>query len=291
MKTRTPPHVSAVTLSNPEDQAAPDLVAAPVAGVGAEVVPLRPGEPLSSGALTVEGSPYLPDDALTLRMLTQSGGPLAGVDIDKIAETMDAVNRHWQEQLGPQVLEAMRKIGEMPMPPEIIEAASRAQETAEHLQNLRYNAVSHPPPKPRPKPASKPDRSPSGRWSKKLADAGWTPVATYFLHHYHRLQTPGGMPANITTTEAMVLLQLFSHKWDQRPPMVAVGTIAKRLRLNPRTIRDALKKLEGLGLLRRDYRPERAGLTKFHLDGLITQLEALLDADTAAQAEEEADDE
>jgi DNA-binding MarR family transcriptional regulator len=126
--------------------------------------------------------------------------------------------------------------------------------------------------------------SPPKKYSVELV---WTPmlgqrftaVSSFFLSNMHRLGPPGGV--GLTPTEAMVIIQLFSFKWDKRPPKPALGTIAKRLGLAVRTVRETVRRLEGLGLVRRELN-EEGGCSRYYFEGLFERLEQLMKQDLEA---------
>jgi DNA-binding MarR family transcriptional regulator len=123
------------------------------------------------------------------------------------------------------------------------------------------------------------DRSVAARWSPRLAQS-FSPVPEYFLANYHRLR-PREDAQGLTSTEAMVIVQLMSFKWDSRAPFPTIGKIAKRMGLAERTIREAVRRLEQLGYLQREFSPH-GGPNRYHVEGLVRALEALMDADVVA---------
>lgn len=123
------------------------------------------------------------------------------------------------------------------------------------------------------------DRSVAARWSTRLATR-FCPVPTYFLENYHRLR-PGPNANGLSSTEAMVVIHLVSFKWSARAPFPTVGTIAERMGLHERSVRAAVRNLEQLGYLKREF-SRHGGPNRYHFDGLIQALEALMDQDLAA---------
>ena len=103
------------------------------------------------------------------------------------------------------------------------------------------------------------------RWTPALAKAGWTPVADYFLHNYHRLA--------IRHAEAMFLVHLISYKWTAEAPFPRFGTIAQQMGVSLTAVRAYARNLERGGLLRREC---NVGSTnRFFLDPLFNKLELL----------------
>ena len=130
---------------------------------------------------------------------------------------------------------------------------------------------------------AQPDRSVAARWTPRLAERHFTPISEVFLHNLQRLRpNPGARGLN--PTEALVIIQLMSHKWDSRAPFPALTTIAERLGLQVRSVRAAVKRLEDLGYLRREP-STYGGPNRYHLDGLFTALEALVEEDAKLAAQ------
>ena len=108
------------------------------------------------------------------------------------------------------------------------------------------------------------------RWSPALAKK-FCPVSSIFLEHYHELApVPGGR--GMTSTEAMLIIQILDYKWDSRAPFPTVKTLAKRMGLSARMIRTALKNLEDGQYIRREPFPN-GGPNRYHFEGLFTALE------------------
>jgi hypothetical protein len=123
----------------------------------------------------------------------------------------------------------------------------------------------------------------AARWTARLADRHFTPISEVFLHNLQRLRpNPGARGLN--PTEALVIIQLMSHKWDNRAPFPALTTIAERIGLQVRSVRAAVKRLEDLGYLRREP-STYGGPNRYHMDGLFAALEGLLDEDAKLAAE------
>src|SRR4051812_40340048 len=80
-----------------------------------------------------------------------------------------------------------------------------------------------PPFTPRKPAARVVQRDVAKRWTPALARAGWTPISDFFLDNFHRL-TPA-----MTHGEAMLVVLLMRHKWDDAPPFPGFKSISKRL--------------------------------------------------------------
>jgi Helix-turn-helix domain len=107
------------------------------------------------------------------------------------------------------------------------------------------------------------------RWTPKLAKY-WTPVARAFLERFAELKPP------LTATEAMLVVQLVSFKWDEAKPFPSVATLAARMGCGDRNVRKMLKRLEGVGYV---VRVERVGTSNLYdLSGLFRKLEQTLES-------------
>ncbi len=118
------------------------------------------------------------------------------------------------------------------------------------------------------------------RWTARLA-LPFCGVSSYFLANYHRLAAAPGQPG-LNSTEAVLIIQLHDFKWDDRHPFPTVGTLAARLGVTPRHVRDTMKALQERGYLLR-IPGARGGANRYDLGGLYQALEALMDADVDAE--------
>lgn len=117
----------------------------------------------------------------------------------------------------------------------------------------------------------------ASRWTQRLADGGWTPIATAFLENYNKL--------DITAVEAMFLIHLFSFKRDTRMPYPSFSTIAEKMGVTVSASRGYARRLEKRGLIRRVVRSGQT--SQFDLTPLLEQLEKLVtDGKTLASKEE-----
>jgi len=106
---------------------------------------------------------------------------------------------------------------------------------------------------------TRPLKTSEKKWGRELWNAGWTGVPTIILRRQKALR--------LTPLDLNVLLHLISYWWDPaRAPFPSKTTIAEALGKSPRTIQRSLNKMEGLGLVARNY---REGLTtEYDLSGL-----------------------
>ena len=117
-----------------------------------------------------------------------------------------------------------------------------------------------------------PLRGPKAIWGEALGER-FCPVSTYFMHNLHRLGAGG-----LTPTQTLVLLQILSHKWGNDAPYPSLAKIGKRIGLDVRTVRRAVRQLEDFQLLRRESQ-KVGGTNRYHFDGLVQKLEELMRTD------------
>ncbi len=109
-------------------------------------------------------------------------------------------------------------------------------------------------------------------WTPKLVARGWVPVARTFLESYPRLQ--------ITASEALLLINLLAYKGRREHAHPSIATLARRLGVEPRTVRNLARKLEQRQLLVRIIRRKghgRAQTNLWDLSPLFQRLEKLED--------------
>lgn len=128
--------------------------------------------------------------------------------------------------------------------------------------------------------AKKVQRQVKKRWTPKLVEDGWTPVSDFFLKNYHRLSPP------VTNSEAMLIIHLMMHKWDESAPYPAFKTLAKRMGMSVTAARGHARSLEVKKLLVREKRVAKTN--RFHLEPLFEALEKLRAKDVKKQKKESA---
>lgn len=114
------------------------------------------------------------------------------------------------------------------------------------------------------------------RWTALLGEQ-FCPVSSYFLANYHRLGATGERGLN--ATEALLIIHIMDFKWDDAMPFPTVGTLAQRMGITRRHVRDTLRSLQQRGFLAR-IPGARGGANRYNLDGLMTALEILMALDT-----------
>ena len=106
------------------------------------------------------------------------------------------------------------------------------------------------------------------RWAAALKEDGHVQISTFFLENYHRLET-----YDLTYGEAMFVIHLMQHKWDENAPFPAYKTISQRTHVSVKTARRWAASLEQKGYLKREV---RVGTTnRFDLKGLMNALVSL----------------
>jgi predicted transcriptional regulator len=121
-----------------------------------------------------------------------------------------------------------------------------------------------------------------------LADAGWTAIPNIVLEKQKAL--------GLTPTDINVILHIAKHWWEAgAQPYPAVGTIAKAIGVQPRTVQRSITKMVDLGLLERQPRYYAQGGQKsncYSFQGLIDQArpfaEELLEQRDAKKRQEQA---
>jgi hypothetical protein len=107
----------------------------------------------------------------------------------------------------------------------------------------------------------------AARWTPALTKGGWTPVSDFFLDNYRKLDQP------LTSNEALLVIHLMRHKWDDAAPFPAFKTLAKRMGVTATSARNHARSLEKKGYLKRE---KRVGTTnRFDLTPLFRALENL----------------
>lgn len=119
---------------------------------------------------------------------------------------------------------------------------------------------------PIPAPQEDPKFSTAKRWSKFLAQGGYTTIVNHFLEHYHHLK-----PYPITSGEAVFIIHLMSFKWGADAPYPGYKTIAERMGVSHKTARRHAQSLEQKKYLHREMRENQPNI--FHLNKLIKALE------------------
>jgi hypothetical protein len=139
------------------------------------------------------------------------------------------------------------------------------------------------PPRGEPRSTRRAARDVSQRWTPSLTQGGWTPVSDFFLENYAALNPP------LTTTEAMLVIQLMRHKWSESCPYPAFKTLARRMGMSDTAVRNHARSLEKKGCLQR---LQRVGLPNlFDLKPLLEKLEELQQGGLSQEPSETEEDE
>ncbi len=77
-------------------------------------------------------------------------------------------------------------------------------------------------------------------------------------------------PFDLTYGEAMFVIHLMQHKWDENAPFPAYKTIAQRMHVSTKSARRWAASLEQKGYLKREMRVGETN--RFHLKGLLDAL-------------------
>lgn len=127
-------------------------------------------------------------------------------------------------------------------------------------------------------------RGAQDRWTERLGRY-FTPVSDYFLENYHRLR-PHPNARGLNSAEAMLIIQLMSFKRDHRAPFPSHKTLAERMGMSERMVRQHARALVDQGYLQCE-RKTAGGVNRYHLEPLFAALEKLMDED-ASRPEQEA---
>jgi DNA-binding HxlR family transcriptional regulator len=136
-------------------------------------------------------------------------------------------------------------------------------------------------------PTHKIGRTISDRWTRRIAEHGFTPVASVFLRAYTQLTpapgTPGVKMRGLNSTEALLVIHLASFKWSAEDPFPRMNLLAERMGLSARSIRNAIVELEKRGLIKRVKNRDES-VRRFEFRGLFQALERWIDGDTGSKA-------
>ena len=103
------------------------------------------------------------------------------------------------------------------------------------------------------------------KWSKPLWSAGWTGIPSIIIEKQEAL--------GLDALDVNIILHLCQYWWrKENLPHPSVGTIAKALQVQPRTVQKRIKALQTLGLMERHERRNSHGgnmTNEYSFDGLI----------------------
>ncbi len=115
-----------------------------------------------------------------------------------------------------------------------------------------------------------PDYKVSSRWSEELLDWGFTPIVNVLLDNYTHL--------GLSSQEFILVVHLMRFKWDDKHPFPSYATLATKMGLHPRRVKQVAKDLETKGFLERIERREahRTKTNLFDLTPLFEQLSQIV---------------
>lgn len=110
----------------------------------------------------------------------------------------------------------------------------------------------------------------SERWTKELLDWGFTPVVNVLIDNYTNL--------GINSQELILIVHLMRFKWDRNHPFPSYATLAAKMGLHPRRVKQVAKDLETKGFIERIERRalQRSQTNLFDLTPLFEQLETIV---------------
>jgi hypothetical protein len=113
-------------------------------------------------------------------------------------------------------------------------------------------------------------------WTPRLAKTGHVPVVNAFLEHYSSLE-----PHALSTAEAMFVILLMKHKWNEEAPYPSYRRIARMMGVSDKMVRRYAANLEQKGYLVREA--QQALPNRFDLRKLFAALEEALEIDRHAR--------
>lgn len=109
------------------------------------------------------------------------------------------------------------------------------------------------------------------RWTERLG-VNFTPVADAFLRYGCLLPRSDGK-RGLTPSEVVLVVQLMSFKWTREAPFPSQKTLAQRMGMSERAVRNIICRLENDKYVVRHRRRHN----EYDLSGLFKALERLLD--------------
>jgi DNA-binding MarR family transcriptional regulator len=136
---------------------------------------------------------------------------------------------------------------------------------------VEATAATAPPPKAR--------RDIVARWGDKpeLLVSGFVAIPVSFLAARAQLR-----PFSLTPAEALFVVDLMAHKWDERPPYPGYKRLAQWMGVSESYVRKLARSLERKRFLRR--RPRIGDTNEFDLTPLFEKLRQHLSADAASES-------
>ncbi len=124
------------------------------------------------------------------------------------------------------------------------------------------------------------------KWGKTLIAAGFTALPDVIFQYQKALK--------LKPLDVLILLHLASYWWKpSENPWPAKGTIADAIDIDPRTVQRAIKRMEGLGYVKRIERKAKAGdnlSNEYDLRGLVKAAKVFADKKIALRARRAAED-
>ena len=126
--------------------------------------------------------------------------------------------------------------------------------------------------------APRKSRSYAARWQhSELLEAGYLVVPSVFLRHYSRLK-----PYSLTHGEALFVLHVMEHKWDEAAPFPSYVTLARRMGVSTKMVRRYAKALDGKGYLNRVVRT--GDTNRFDLRPLFDKLLKVVETTSSSRS-------
>lgn len=136
-----------------------------------------------------------------------------------------------------------------------------------------------------PKPSST-DKVLEAKWGKTAIQAGFTALPDVVFRHQKALK--------LKSLDVLVLLHLASYWWKpSENPWPSKAKLAAALDVDPRTVQRSIKKMEGLGYVKRIARKAKAGdnlSNEYDLRGVKAAIQKLAEQELAIRAKRQAED-
>ena len=114
------------------------------------------------------------------------------------------------------------------------------------------------------------ERESINRWKYEELARSFTPVSNFFLENYSSLKE-SEKERGLNSTEAMFIIHIMSYKWGDDKPFPSLQTIAERMGLSRRQVRNVVKNLENSGYLKRHLR-SRGRTSEYDVQKLLDKL-------------------
>lgn len=128
------------------------------------------------------------------------------------------------------------------------------------------------------------DKKVAAKWSKTLAESGWTSFPNVIFERQQALQ--------LSPLDINILLHLAGNWWNPgQHPFRSKKTLALAIGVHPRTIQKRIEEMERWGYIKRIYRKASVGdnlPNEYDLSGLIEKVKPFAEEKLAERARQQA---